>query len=147
WALLIGRGFAALWESVSGRRWVHGGLVALVLAQGYGVVAMHPLGLSYYNLLVGGLPGAERLGLELTYWGDAVDRELQTRLAKLARPNDKAALAPTLVARQGPMSTSRILADRPVALQDQEALDTAEWVVVYRRIAYWRPEIREITGQ
>ena len=56
-------------------------LVALLVGQGYGVVTLHPFGLSYYNLLVGGLPGAERLGLELTYWGDAVDGPLLDRLA------------------------------------------------------------------
>ncbi len=53
--------------------------MALVIGQGYGVVTIHPFGLSYYNLLVGGLPGAERLGLELTYWGDAVDRTAPRR--------------------------------------------------------------------
>ena len=47
-----------------------------------GVVATYPFGLSYYNLLVGGLPGAERLGLELTYWSDAVDDVLLDRLAR-----------------------------------------------------------------
>ena len=57
-------------------------LVALLVAQGFGVVATYPFGLSYYNVLVGGLPGAERLGLEVTYWSDAVDR----RAAGPARP-------------------------------------------------------------
>jgi hypothetical protein len=32
----------------------------------------HPYELSYYNGLVGGLPGAQRLGFEPTYWYDAV---------------------------------------------------------------------------
>ena len=32
----------------------------------------HPHELSYYNGLVGGLPGAQRLGFEPTYWYDAV---------------------------------------------------------------------------
>ena len=86
--MLIGRGFAAAWDERVGdvRDAAAGRLVAFVLAQGYGVVALHPFGLSYYNLLVGGLPGAERLGLELTYWGDAVDRVLLDRLAGAAAP-------------------------------------------------------------
>ncbi|MBX9788179.1 MAG: hypothetical protein K2Y37_04630 [Pirellulales bacterium] len=50
-----------------------GGLLAL---QGLGVVAYHPFQLSYYNSLVGGLRGAERLGFEVTYWGDTVDHAI-----------------------------------------------------------------------
>ena len=62
---------------------------------------MHPFGLSYYNALVGGLPGAERLGLELTYWGDAVDRVLLDRLVREVPPDETAALVPTLYPGQG----------------------------------------------
>jgi len=53
-AILIGRGFGDLWAGAGRRARVL--LVGLVAAQGYGVVALHPFGLSYYNLLVGGLP-------------------------------------------------------------------------------------------
>jgi hypothetical protein len=38
----------------------------------YGLFRSHPHELSYYNGLVGGLPGAQRLGFEPTYWYDAV---------------------------------------------------------------------------
>ncbi len=50
--------------------------VILVAAQAAGVVLYHPFQLSYYNLLVGGLRGAERLGFEVTYWGDTVDHTI-----------------------------------------------------------------------
>ncbi len=33
-----------------------------------GILALHPHQLSYFSEIVGGLPGAERMGLELTYW-------------------------------------------------------------------------------
>jgi hypothetical protein len=72
-------------------------------------VAFHPFGLSYYNALVGGLPGAERLGLELTYWGDAVDGVLLDRLARAAPPDASAALAPTLYPGQGALTTTRAM--------------------------------------
>ncbi len=120
WAILIGLGFAGLAADrcpalAPGRpRHARAG-------QGYGVVATHPFGLSYYNLLVGGLPGAERLGLELTYWGDAVDRVLLDRLAREARPHDPAALAPTLSPGQGAVLTTRAMIRRPVVLQDEDA--------------------------
>jgi 4-amino-4-deoxy-L-arabinose transferase-like glycosyltransferase len=49
--------------------------VAAVLLLGppsYWLFRAHPHELSYYNGLVGGLPGAQRLGFEPTYWYDAV---------------------------------------------------------------------------
>ena len=79
-------------------------------------MALHPFGLSYYNILVGGLPGAERLGLELTYWSDAVDRVLLDRLAAEIQPGATAALAPTLYPGQGILTTTSRLARRDVVL-------------------------------
>lgn len=138
WAILIGRGFAEAWTRARGR--LRAALIGLVVAQGYGVAAIHPFGLSYYNALVGGLPGAERLGLELTYWGDAVDRRMLDRLASEAREGETAALAPTLAPRQGALVTTRSLARIPLVLEDQEAAVTADWLVISRRTAYW-PEV------
>jgi 4-amino-4-deoxy-L-arabinose transferase-like glycosyltransferase len=146
WALLIGKGFGCLWEhrAVAGSRLriVLGGIL---LVQGAGVVLMHPFGLSYYNLLVGGLPGAKTLGLEVTYWGDAVDRVLLDRLAREAKPGSSAAMAPTLAPFQGALTTgfNRTLARREIGivLQDDEAATRAEWVVLWHRRAYWRPDL------
>jgi 4-amino-4-deoxy-L-arabinose transferase-like glycosyltransferase len=141
WAILIGRGFAWAWDRAGNRRGFRAALVALVLAQGYGVAALHPFGLSYYNALVGGLPGAERLGLELTYWGDAVDRVLLERLARRAPPDAPAALAPTLYPGQGVRTTTRALIRRGIVLRDEDAALRAGWLVVSRRTAYWRPQL------
>jgi hypothetical protein len=47
-----------------------------LLLQGFGLVVYHPCQLSHYNLLAGGLWGAERLGFEVCYWGDAVNERL-----------------------------------------------------------------------
>jgi hypothetical protein len=140
-AILIGRGFASLW-SAAGRKG-RAALVALLVGQGYGVVAFHPFGLSYYNLLVGGLPGAERLGLELTYWGDTVDGPLLDRLVAEAREGQTASLAPTLAPDQGKVATTRRLARIPLVLRDQEAAGRADWLIVYRRSAYFTPEVRD----
>lgn len=140
-AILVGRGFGSLWNVVG--RNVKLALVALVVGQGYGVVMIHPFGLSYHNLLVGGLPGAERLGLELTYWGDAVDRRLLDELAALAHEGDTAALAPTLAPDQGKVATTLRLLDKRIVLADQDQTRQADWVVVSRRSAYWAPELRD----
>jgi 4-amino-4-deoxy-L-arabinose transferase-like glycosyltransferase len=44
------------------------GLTLLLLPPLLSVVRIHPYQLSYYSELVGGLPGATRLGLETTFW-------------------------------------------------------------------------------
>jgi len=41
-----------------------------LLPQTRAVMAFHPYGMSYYNELIGGLPGAERAGMEVTHWGE-----------------------------------------------------------------------------
>jgi len=143
WSLLIGLGFGWLWNLPGAGLRSHIALAGFLVAQGYGLVALHPFGLSYYNGLVGGLPGAERLGLELTYWNDAVDQVLLDQLARMARPDDSAALVPTLYRGQGVLTTNRALARRRIILADEQEGTRAEWVVLSRRTAYWRPEIKD----
>lgn len=46
----------------------------LVASQSFGILTTHPFELGYYNLLVGGMPGARKLGFETTYWGECIDR-------------------------------------------------------------------------
>ncbi len=142
WSLLIGLGFGWLWSRFAARplRIV---LTALLLVQGYGVVALHPFGLSFYSALVGGLPGAERLGLELTYWSDPVDQVLLDQLAQAARPEASAALVPTLYPGQGVRTTNLALFRRRIILADEQEASRAEWIVLSRRTAYWRPQVRD----
>ncbi len=147
WALLIGRGFAMLWGLVS----VHSAAAArksflalLLLLQSYGLLTHHPYNLSYYNLLVGGLPGAERLGLELAYWSESVDRRLLRALYSSMTPGSTAALAPTLAPGQGAFATGRALIAQKAFLDDEEKAATDDFVVVYRRTAYWKPEVERI---
>lgn len=147
WAIFIGRGAGALWEWLKDRhdmfRWV---FVLLLLSQVQGLVRVFPYGLSYYNILVGGLPGAERLGLELTTWTDCVDDQMLNSLALAVRPGDPAALVPTLAPQQGLWLTTLPLARRNVHLADQEALSRARWVVIHRRQAYWPDNVPSIVA-
>ena len=140
-AILVGQGFGFVWNRA--RRAGRVVLIGFVFAQATGLIWMHPFGLSYYNLLVGGLPGAERLGLELTYWGDAVDDVLLDRLASEARPGQTAALVPTLAPNQGKIATTRRLARMPLVIEDGEQAATADFLVVSRRSAYWSDVVRD----
>jgi hypothetical protein len=58
-----------------------GGLALVGLLE---VGLLHPFEISYYSEVVGGLPGARRLGFEVSYWFDAMTpkaiREIQDRL-------------------------------------------------------------------
>jgi hypothetical protein len=139
WAMLIGLGFGKLWQRLRTVRLGRYLLAGVMAAQGYGTLVLHPFGLSYYNILVGGLPGAQRLGLELTYWSDAVDHVLLDRLAAEVHRGASAALAPTLYPGQGIFTTTSSLVRRDVVLLDDGAADSSEWVVVSRRSAYWKP--------
>jgi 4-amino-4-deoxy-L-arabinose transferase-like glycosyltransferase len=141
WAMLIGLGFSRLWQRWGTARSAPVLLGGFLLAQVSGTLIVHPFGLSYYNMVVGGLRGAERLGLELTYWGDAVDRVLLDRLATEADRGASVALAPTLYQGQGVVTTTGNLVRREVILQDEEALQKAEWLVLSRRRAYWGPKL------
>ncbi|MFH5803039.1 ArnT family glycosyltransferase [Alienimonas sp. DA493] len=77
-ALLAGRGAGLMFERL--KRWrpklAAPAVVGLLALQGVNVVWMSPVWLSSYSAAVGGLWGADRLGFERNYWGDAVTREL-----------------------------------------------------------------------
>jgi len=144
WAIFAGIGFGKLWRWAGGSNVRRVSLTLVLAAQAYGVAMIHPFGLSYYNALVGGLPGAERLGLELTFWGDAVDPVLLGELARRAPAESTAALAPTLAVNQGPFSTTQPLLRREIVVRDQEMVPDARYVIIYRRSAYWNPAIRSL---
>ncbi len=57
----------------------------LLLPPAYWLYRSHPFELSYYNGLVGGLAGAQRLGFEPTYWYDAVTPAVLRDLNDAAR--------------------------------------------------------------
>lgn len=143
WAMLIGLGFALAWEASGPRWWPRALLVALVAGQGVGVVRMHPFQLSYYNAIVGGLRGADRLGLELTYWGDAVDRVLLERVDRLVPPGAEVALAPTFHHLHPISLMTPELFEDAVTLSPEQALGRSSWLIVFRRSAYWSAEVRE----
>ena len=69
-AVLAGAGFQQLWERYGRRRSRPVVACVFVALQALGIFLYHPYETSYYNLLCGGLPGAHKLGLETTYWGD-----------------------------------------------------------------------------
>jgi 4-amino-4-deoxy-L-arabinose transferase-like glycosyltransferase len=78
-ALLSGLGAGCLIES--GRRWAKAVVVAALMEGVTSVAVMMPVPLSYFSPLVGGLPGATALGMEPTYYWDALGLEPRRWLA------------------------------------------------------------------
>lgn len=141
WALAIGLGFQRVWDRC--RRRGRAVLVAVLVGQAYWVVTLHPFGLSFYNVLVGWLPGAQRLGLELTYWGDAIDARLLDTLARRAQAGQSIVVAPTLHHLQAASLMTADLAAKRLKLDGEEEAPGADWLLVYRRTAYWPPGLQK----
>lgn len=141
-AVLAGLGAARLlawpWLARLGPRLSIALLIALILTQAYGIVHFHPFQLSYYNALVGGLRGAERLGFEITYWGDSVTSELMQATIDEAT-DTRVWFAPTLAPWQVtaqravfPQLEARGILLEPWSPETAPASD-ARWAVVYHR--------------
>jgi len=71
---LAGKGFLFLKEKYLKSRYFL--LYLLLLPSLVSLFLIHPFYLSYYNILTGGLLGAQRKGMELTYWGDAINNKV-----------------------------------------------------------------------
>ena len=89
-ALLGGKGSLVLvrWVERMGSarltRWVAAAIGLAIAAEGgWALVSYYPFELSYFNSIVGGLPGAEKRGFETTYWGEALNDDVLTQLNNL----------------------------------------------------------------
>jgi hypothetical protein len=74
-AVLAGVGVSTLTRVSGSKRLARAGVLLGVLAAGecaLGLARFYPYTLSYYNAAIGGLPGAERAGFELTYYWDTM---------------------------------------------------------------------------
>lgn len=148
WCVFIGRGAATLLDALQ-RRWTFSvariALAALLCAQTIGLFTIAPCWLSYQNLFIGGLTGADRLGLSVTYWGDAVTRELlQSMTANFPR-GSTICVAPVLhdfqwpeVVRQTPVLQQRELKLVPF----DERTPASEYLLLFRRPEYLPENLR-----
>lgn len=120
------------------RLWV---VLSFVALQGVGLIAYAPCHLSYYNMLVGGLAGAEPLGFEATYWGDTVREPMLAEAVRLTH-GKPILFAPNLALFQVPAVelSSPSLHEARVALvgwspSGVEGVDGSRYAIVYHRRA------------
>ncbi len=141
WAILIGYGVAALLRWLTRWSLQRSGAVflsGLFATQAYGVIYYHPVQLSYYNALVGGLSGAERLGLELTYWGDSLTREFLDRWARGAERGATALIAPSLYDVHAQIYQTPWMKRKQLRLS-RSTCEQLQYLIVFNRRAYLGP--------
>ena len=93
----------------------------LLAAQGWGLVAEWPCFLSYYNLGVGGPYGANRLGLEVDYWGEAVTRDLLEQVVRTVPDGARIDVTPVLLPKE--LQLDELLNQSPVLRGRGNSLD------------------------
>ncbi|HEV8001709.1 MAG TPA: glycosyltransferase family 39 protein [Planctomycetaceae bacterium] len=154
WAILIGRGGSLAWDWLGKRlpRRAALPLAALFLAaQSWALFATWPCFLSSYNLAVGGLSGAHRLGFELDYWGASVTRDFLERTAQSVPDGAEIDIAPVLV----DFHLSEMLAQSPVLRRrgirlhayDAAAPRHADYLLIFCRLADLSPELQKLAAQ
>jgi hypothetical protein len=105
-----------------------------------GLFLIFPVPLSYYSPLVGGLPGAAKLGFEPTYYWDAFDQQTITWLNDHTPPGGSIAFAMFPRSAGYLHRTGRL---RPEAIAADDA-DSANWLVLQNRPGMFRPIDRRL---
>jgi hypothetical protein len=118
-------------EKIVAQGWAKVAMAIALVAPTVDSILYFPNGLSFYSRVIGGLPGASRLGMEPTYYWDALDRETLDWLAEHTGDYEKVAFgaAPpknlSLLNRWGLLEH---LPDDPGSFR---------WYVIQRRPSAW----------
>lgn len=139
-ACLVGLGFhlvqAVLRQSYqwSGVKWI---LMALLIVPSlFSYLNIHPYYLAYYNEMAGGIAGAQRKGMETTYWCDAFTRDFVEKLNDRIRPNGR------LMAFSMPLELLEYYKQRGWLREDIQIDPTQpEYVLLHFRQGMFRPQV------
>ncbi len=140
--LAIVAGVGASWVVARFGRWGKAMVVAALTEGIVSVFLILPVPLSYFSPIVGGLPGAAKLGMEPTYFWDALSPEALDRLARSTNPDRSVLFAtyPTswlYLRRVGAMKFALAKVDpQPPA-----------WYVVQNRPGSFSPLDRRLVGR
>jgi len=107
-------------------------VVILVLANFAPLYAYRHCPLSYYNGMIGGLPGATRVGMEPTYFWDACGEEVLTWLRENTEPDERILFAGAIPHNN---RLRRSWGELPSHNEDSQP----KWYVVQNRTAFLRP--------
>ena len=142
-AALAGVGGGRLWRWAADRRFgrLPGKPLAVAAWLVWSVVGLRTMAcywpqlLSHYNLLIGGLSGAVRRGMEPTYYWDSLDREVLTWINRHVPPGDKIALA------AGPSESLALMRRWGMLTRDWRKNQPGEYrfYIIQCRPSAWRP--------
>ena len=105
------------------------------------MVGVSPL--SYVSPMAGGLRFFESQGMDLNFWGDAVDQTLLRKLQNVRSKGEMVAVVPTLHSTQSLFFMPLESMKQGDLFRDQSAWRDAQFLVVYRRQSYWPDEFAE----
>ncbi len=139
-ALVAGLGAASAVEEL-GR--LGKAVVMIALAEGaLGIAMMMPVPLSYYSPVVGGLPGATRLGMEPTYYWDALSDDALAWLNQHTAADEKVLFATNPTSWFYLRQTGKLKAD---LVRSQAPVQIA-WYVVQNRPGAFLPLDRALVA-
>jgi 4-amino-4-deoxy-L-arabinose transferase-like glycosyltransferase len=139
-APLAGLGFLEASRLLSRTAWRAVALVCVLGLPARAILLMHPYEMSYYSECIGGLPGAERLGFEVSYWFDAFTPEAREAVQALLPRSARVSTAPRYTGYPLLRQWHLWRAD----LQDDE--EDPQYVILYSRKGYFTqvPRLAEL---
>ncbi|MBD3673124.1 MAG: phospholipid carrier-dependent glycosyltransferase, partial [Planctomycetaceae bacterium] len=150
WAISIGLGARVAWTWLSVRAGILGitvWIVTFLAAPLASMISLHPCQLSYYNLGVMSLRGADDLGFEPTYWGDSIHRDFQKRIVATIPKGSRVGLVPVLHQHQisSFQAQSRLFHDHQIELVpfDPQMTNPPRYVLTFYRRADHSAELTE----
>lgn len=141
WSIVVARRPRLLLIPPSvGKQIALAGLVAIYTSSATSLVWYTPQWLSYYNLAIGGLRGADALGMEATYYWDALDDEVLAWLHEHTRADEKIEFA------AGSPLNLELLERWGVLKRGWRPHDpgTYRWRVIQRRPTFWSAADRRL---
>jgi len=123
-------------EKIYAQGWARVAITIVIVMGTVDVVSYFPHGLSFYNRLIGGLRGATALGMEPTYYWDALDRESLAWLADHTTGGEKVAFA------SAPPKNLALLKRWGLLEHTPDEPGRFRWYVVQRRPSAWQPADR-----
>jgi hypothetical protein len=133
---------ARRWPSHRRGTWLAVAATILLFAgSGSSLLWYAPQWLSYYNLLIGGLPGATALGMEPTYYWDGLDRSVRDWLAEHTGPGEKVYFAAAPPENLRLMRRWKMLG---CATQYDDSPGSFRWYVLQDRPSGWQPADRRL---
>jgi 4-amino-4-deoxy-L-arabinose transferase-like glycosyltransferase len=147
-AILAALGAAWAWRSLAALgapRWAATAALAVYVAlSSVGLLRYGAFGQSYYNCCVGGLAGADKIGFDVTFWGETIDAEMLRHLEKIAPPGSRVAAYP-----MGRLYVHNTIAFGLLGAELRPVEESEDWdfLIIANRGAYLsqRPDLKILT--